>query len=430
MKDYNEMAESVLNRRDKYIIQKRKQMKKITTTISCFCLFALFGMGAWKGGMFSNPSPANRDTIGNIDSIETKNGDKFQTSSEAVMPGVTTLPAQDSAGTVQKEQLQHAGNFLEENSTSKPFASAATDLTQEALYKAIGAFLPSEAPDGFSFDSATFSEYGYSVFWSKGMEELIWRIRNYEEDDAQCITSVTETKNYDLSLYPIPRADSVPDELRQIVDNPIFHAEDLTQAAVDARAYKANESGDSKEYRMNFSVLYGDKVISVTSKGVSPEWLYSQLSELSKTTDAPVQNEASDTGALNPLDDVWGGSYMDANGNWVVLLTEDTSENRTEVFERNPTMRESSTKFQKADYSLAYLTQLMADISRAMGDDTLQFVSTAALREDMNRVVVEMTSTSTDAAAKVLAFDSLGGAIEIIYGTQNVQIEVQKGPAQ
>ena len=53
---------------------------------------------------------------------------------------------------------------------------------------------------------------------------------SFEEDEGR-LTSVADTENYDLSLYPIPRASSVPDDLREIVDNPIFSAGELTMDA-------------------------------------------------------------------------------------------------------------------------------------------------------------------------------------------------------
>ena len=99
----------------------------------------------------------------------------------------------------------------------------------------------------------------------------------YAEADAHRLTSVEDKENYDLALYPIPRADSVPDELREIVDNPIFDAEELTLEAVYRRAYKVHDAGDTDGWRMEFSVKYGDVVVTVRAKGVTPEWVYQQL---------------------------------------------------------------------------------------------------------------------------------------------------------
>ena len=102
----------------------------------------------------------------------------------------------------------------------------------------------------------------------------------YTEEDAHRLTSVDDKKNYDLSLYPIPRAKSVPDDLREIVNDPIFEAEELTLEAVYCRAYKVNDAGDTDGWRMKFSVKYGDVIVSVSTKGVDPERVYQQLMNL------------------------------------------------------------------------------------------------------------------------------------------------------
>jgi len=112
------------------------------------------------------------------------------------------------------------------------------------------------------------------------MDGLSWVVTPYTEEDVPRLTSVDDKKNYDLSLYPIPRADSVPDELREIVDNPIFSAEELTLEAVYCRAYKVDDAGDTDGWRMIFSVKYGDVIVSVSTKGVEPEWLYQQIVDL------------------------------------------------------------------------------------------------------------------------------------------------------
>ncbi len=149
-------------------------------------------------------------------------------------------------------------------------------------------------------------------------------------------------------------------------------------------------------------------------------------------TDAPVQGEVPNTGALTAYEAVWGGSYMDEEGNWVVWLTENTPETRQKVFEQNPGLTEENTRFQTADYSLAYLTDLMAEISAAMGADELPCVSTAALREDLNRVEVTMTEENTQTYEKILALDSLGGAVEVGYsaGVSIMTGDLVKGPAE
>lgn len=147
-----------------------------------------------------------------------------------------------------------------------------------------GRYMPSELPAGFEeaaiyrlkFQNTNF----LSALWSRGLDDLSWVVSPYTEEDAHRLTGVDDQKNYDLSLYPIPRAESVPDELREIVDNPIFESEELTLEAVYCRAYKVDDAGDTDGWRMRFSVKYGDVIVSVSAKGVEPEWVYQQLLNL------------------------------------------------------------------------------------------------------------------------------------------------------
>ena len=157
-------------------------------------------------------------------------------------------------------------------------------LTEAMAEPDFGRYLPSEIPAGFGDASIYRFKFQDSNFltatWSRGMDDLSWVVTPCTEEDAHRLTSVDDKKNYDLSLYPIPRADSVPDELREIVDNPIFEAEELTLEAVYCRAYKVDDAGDTDGWRMRFSVKYGDVIVSVSTKGVEPEWLYQQLMNL------------------------------------------------------------------------------------------------------------------------------------------------------
>ena len=164
-----------------------------------------------------------------------------------------------------------------------------TEQTFDTLAEAraesdFGRYLPSEIPAGFGDASIYRFKFQDSNFltamWSRGMDDLSWVVTPYTEEDAHRLTGVDDQENYDLSLYPIPRADSVPDELREIVNDPIFEAEELTLEAVHCRAYKVNDAGDTDGWRTKFSVKYGDIIVSVSTKGVEPEWLYQQFMRL------------------------------------------------------------------------------------------------------------------------------------------------------
>lgn len=161
--------------------------------------------------------------------------------------------------------------------TELTFAEAKNDID-------FGAYMPQAIPDNFVKETIyrytdEYNDY-LSGLWYKNYDEFRWRIHYFEDEDYSRVTSVEDTRNYDLSLYPIPRTDSVPEELREIVDNPIFDISELTLEAVCTRAYSVNDSGDTNELRMHFSVHYGNIIVEVSSKGINPEWLYSQLKAL------------------------------------------------------------------------------------------------------------------------------------------------------
>lgn len=153
---------------------------------------------------------------------------------------------------------------------------------EEALdLETYGSYFLSQTPIGFAQESIhhhkSQNEEYLSGLWTKGLDELYWEVSVLTEKDRARLTHAKETDRYDLSLYPIPRADSVPEELREVVDNPIFYAEELTPELVWAKAYKFDEQSDSSGWRMSFSVLYGDVIIKVRSKGIDPDWIYEQL---------------------------------------------------------------------------------------------------------------------------------------------------------
>lgn len=144
-----------------------------------------------------------------------------------------------------------------------------------------GMYMPGNPPDGFTEESIRRykdqnNDY-LSGLWTKGYDEIQWKIYRFNDEAQDRVTAIADTANYDLSLYPIPHASSVPDELQSIVDNPVFLAEELTLDAVMSRAYKINDAGDSDDWRMRFSVKYDEIVVEVRTKGVEPEWVYQTL---------------------------------------------------------------------------------------------------------------------------------------------------------
>lgn len=200
-----------------------------------------------------------------------------------------------TAGNLEKAKTDFATIILciSEYADGKPDFSAITaemipeyydkklSFNEAHLDADFGSFMIQELPKGFSEESIRrYKDQNnnyLSGLWTKGLANLSWNISAYNEEDAARVTGIAQTENYDLALYPIPRAESVPEELREIVNNPIFDANELTLEAVYMRAYKIEDAGDIDGWRMAFSVKYGDVVVEIRTKGVEPEWVYEQL---------------------------------------------------------------------------------------------------------------------------------------------------------
>ena len=60
MKNYDELTNDLLERRDRYVAdqkKKRKNLMSVATSLCCLCLVALLGFGMWQGGMFNTTPP-------------------------------------------------------------------------------------------------------------------------------------------------------------------------------------------------------------------------------------------------------------------------------------------------------------------------------------------------------------------------------------
>ena len=273
MKNYEEMAASVLERRDRYVADRKRKIWKTASVVSCFCFVAVLGTGIWYAGFLN-------------DDLDTASGDiadgrnqNVGAQTGGILPGGAAIgKTEDNDTDIQKEKQEPAGDELEEglNGNSTGYPPLTTDAPQQS-------------------------------------------------------DEISETDPLDT---------------------------------------------DAGEYR-----------------------------------DKPAEQNLGNTGALTEYEAVWGGSYMDEAGRWVVLLTENTTENQEKVFQLNPTLTESNTVFREATYSRSYLMDLMARLSKA---DLPSVVSSIGFREERNRIEVIITADDAGAVAEILAFDTIGGAIEII----------------
>ena len=130
------------------------------------------------------------------------------------------------------------------------------------------------------------------------------------------------------------------------------------------------------------------------------------------------------TGNLPPaMENIFCGSYTDSKGQFVVVLIEDTPQNRSTVC-KELGIKEERVTFQMGTYTLQYLTELQSKISEAMVQKELPFVVASSVNEISNRITINVTTDDETLLKKVLSLDTIGGAIEIQVSEGELKEEI------
>lgn len=207
-------------------------------------------------------------------------------------------------------------------------------------------------------------------------------------------------------------------------------------------ADKISKIGDVELIISQYKNMY---IVKFTHKGVNfdietndiiESELISLLESIINRVDNPLKPdelEDKDIGVKEQTKDnntfdypnYYGGKYVDKNENNVVLLCEDNEANRKSICNYLG-ITESKTKFVKAKYSYNYLTELQAKISRAMLNKELPFVTSSALRDTTNNIVVTVTTNNKKDLNKIKQLDTIGGAIEIKYSENSASTKELK----
>ena len=169
------------------------------------------------------------------------------------------------------------------------FEDKELSLSEAQSDEIYGSFIPANAPSGF--DESSFKRYidgskNYlSAHWYKGLDYIDIKVIKddyYDIGYYSRVVSIDENEKYDLRLYPIPRAESVPEELLEVVENPIFDIDDLNYDIIMKRSYSVEDSGDTDSLRMKFTVSYhsgqnGTYFVEINAKGADPFWILETL---------------------------------------------------------------------------------------------------------------------------------------------------------
>lgn len=165
--------------------------------------------------------------------------------------------------------------------TETCYAMDAMDLPWEAARTdaVYGRYVDVQVPEGYSYTSGTRSASTLHVIWHRGMEEISISCQHADEAISDWLADMEKPEEYDLGLYTIPWAESVPEELIQKVNCATFLPDQISQELVTARSYQAQDQGDVRGWRTQIAILYSDNVlVEIRSKGPSPEEIYGLIS--------------------------------------------------------------------------------------------------------------------------------------------------------
>lgn len=113
------------------------------------------------------------------------------------------------------------------------------------------------------------------VRWSRGydnVEVCVYRDGTYPYH----LVDPDEPESYDLSLYPIPWCDSVPEKYRETVDHPAFKAEDMSLGIVETRGREHDTGGMT----YSFDVLHPDgTLVSYRCDGMTAQQVWALVEE-------------------------------------------------------------------------------------------------------------------------------------------------------
>ena len=164
-------------------------------------------------------------------------------------------------------------------------AETFSNLEEARQETAFAPYLPTSAPEGYGEFEGTLSyqegvQNTLFLRWSRGYSDVTVRVSLPEggapEEDT---VDVNNPAAYDVRLYSIPWCDSMPEEYRETVDNPIFRAQDMTREVVAARSRSYQDAGDIDGPRIDFTIRWSDGTeATYTSKGLSEDALWAMIS--------------------------------------------------------------------------------------------------------------------------------------------------------
>lgn len=174
--------------------------------------------------------------------------------------------------------------MISDNAESCEYSrSPGEELSEEEARNAevFGDYIPESMPAGYTFENAWSSDDGLAVTWTRGMDSIMISL-SLAVPESVVTVDVGETAAYDTGLYEIPYGESVPEQYREIFQDPVFAAADMSLEVVNSRMKSIEDAGDTDTPRGCFSVLYPDGVVLRFNGRGTAEEIWSMLNSLKR----------------------------------------------------------------------------------------------------------------------------------------------------
>lgn len=279
------------------------------TWAAVLCLAAV-GAASWGGYRFMQDSgasgsggPASADKVPLMEEASlTEAGGTEAAAEEGAAE--EAMPEEGADGAVGAQQAQMDGGRTEkaeqepdrENSVQSGFTEEKSKDTAESVTEDMasclkdpslaytekearaqektGSFIPAVIPQGYVFESASRNtdteKANLAVCWTRGMDSIMLFIE--ETENPPVTVDLEKAETYDLRLYEVPYGESVPEQYRESVGQPVFAIEDLSLEVVESRMVSYDDAGDTDTPRGSFSVLYPDgMLVRFNGRGTASE---------------------------------------------------------------------------------------------------------------------------------------------------------------
>lgn len=155
-------------------------------------------------------------------------------------------------------------------------------LNQARQEEEFAPYLPAENMPGYGefYGRLSWQEGSYHdlfVRWSRGYDDVEVAVCRCPEKGYSTVDAAA-TEQYDVRLYDIPWSESVPEEYRDTVYDPVFRAEDMSFSVVQARTLYRNDTGEGRKASIRLGVLHPDgTVVRYTCKGLTAEQVWAMV---------------------------------------------------------------------------------------------------------------------------------------------------------